>query len=84
MLLRLPAQAEPGQVAQLDGPCDGVGGDGVLVVDKGYESIVIADGHTVHPVEGRFRRGEENQEAGPAEEGDGEGDDQADSEFSHC
>ena len=50
-LLRLPAQAEPGQVAQLDGPGDGVSRNKILVVEKRHESIVFGDGHVAHPVE---------------------------------
>ena len=69
----LPAQAEPGQVAQLDGPGDGVSGDKILVVEKRHESIMLGDGHVAHPVEGRFGRGREDQKAGPSEEDGGEG-----------
>ena len=70
--MRLPAQAEPGQIAQLNGPGDGVGGNQVLVVEKRHESIVIGDGHMPHPVEGGLGRGKENEGTGPCEEGYGE------------
>jgi hypothetical protein len=33
-LLRPPFEAQPGQVAQLDGPCDGVCGYNELVVEN--------------------------------------------------
>src|SRR5208337_4055612 len=82
-LLRLPAQAEPGQVAQLDGPGDGVGGDKVQVVEMCDQIIMIDDRYMAHPVDGGFGRGKEDQEAGPTEEGGGEGEEQANCEFFH-